>query len=65
MDKARVRSGDPPIEFVRWQGTVTDESIVRWQGTNTDESVKWVGKNVLPSRPQAVLLVEISPNDTP
>jgi hypothetical protein len=28
------------------------------KGTVMDESVKWMGKNVLPSRPQAVLLVE-------
>jgi hypothetical protein len=55
---ARVRSGDLPTELVPWQGTVTDESGVRWQGTVTDESVKWTGENVLPSRPQAVLLVE-------
>jgi hypothetical protein len=40
------------------KGTVTDESV-RWQDTVTDESVKWAGENVLPSRPQTVLLVEI------
>jgi hypothetical protein len=36
-------------------GLVRDQS----QDTHTDESVKWTGENVLPSRPQAVLLVEI------
>jgi hypothetical protein len=29
------------------------------KGTVTDENVKWTGENVLPSRPQAVLLIEI------
>jgi hypothetical protein len=33
--------------------------VIERKGNLTDESVKWAGENVLPSRPQAVLLVEI------
>jgi hypothetical protein len=32
--------------------------VIERKGTVTDESVKWTDENVLPSRPQAVLLVE-------
>jgi hypothetical protein len=47
-DRTRVMAGlwdSYGIEFIQETATLTDESV------------KWTGKNVLPSRPQAVLLV--------
>jgi hypothetical protein len=37
--------------------------VIEGKGTLMDESVKWAGKNVLPSCPQAVLLVEMRSGD--